>query len=291
MAPSQSRLLSLSAKGAGGGGRLSPREALLLASGVVGGAMVASHLYFLLRRKGATASLCSFLQLLRLAGADGGGLEGGMDPATGRLIYPKTARGSVVETLHGVAVPDPYRWLEDPDAKAVRAWVAAQNKTTDAYFETVKGEKEKFRARMNELVRGLGGGEGGEGCGCVGMAVMMTRDGRGRWGWGLAVAVADWRCPLLTHPVHHTTVPLRQVLVHVAEGEPLLLLQEGRPPEPERPLHPGGLATPRWVGKPGPSIRPPSTSHHMHAYTHNTPSASIPLIIYTHHHTITPRTP
>lgn len=151
MAPSQSRLLSLSAKG--GAGRLSPREALLLASGVVGGAMVASHLYFLLRRKGANASLCSFLRLLRLVGTDGG-LGGGMDPKTGRLIYPKTARGNVVETLHGLAVPDPYRWLEDPDAKAVRAWVAAQNKTTDAYFETVKDEKEKFRARMNELVRG-----------------------------------------------------------------------------------------------------------------------------------------
>lgn len=147
MAPIPSTL-ALSAKG-GGGGRaiaITPRDAALLATGLLGGAFVVSHLYFLLKKR--HASLCSFLRLLGL----GGGLEGGMDPATGRLLYPKTARGSTVDVLHGVAVPDPYRWLEDPDARAVRAWVAAQNRTSDAYFGTLKDEKEKFRARMHELV-------------------------------------------------------------------------------------------------------------------------------------------
>lgn len=149
MAPIPSTLaLSLGGKGSnGGGGRaLTPRDAALLASGLLGGAFVVSHLYFLLKRR--NASLCSFLRLLGL----GGGLEGGMDPTTGRLLYPKTARGPTVDVLHGVPVPDPYRWLEDPDAKAVRAWVAAQNRTSDAYFGTLKEDKEKFRARMNELV-------------------------------------------------------------------------------------------------------------------------------------------
>lgn len=28
-------------------------------------------------------------------------------------------------TLHGVVVNDPYRWLEDPDAAAVKTWIQA----------------------------------------------------------------------------------------------------------------------------------------------------------------------
>ena len=36
----------------------------------------------------------------------------------------------MVDTLHGVAVADPYRWLEDGDDPEVREWVAAQNRRT-----------------------------------------------------------------------------------------------------------------------------------------------------------------
>jgi len=36
----------------------------------------------------------------------------------------------VIETLHGVEVPDPYRWLEDGDDPAVATWAAAQNART-----------------------------------------------------------------------------------------------------------------------------------------------------------------
>ncbi len=46
--------------------------------------------------------------------------------------YPFTRRDDLVETLHGVDVADPYRWLEDADAPEVARWVAAQRDHAEA---------------------------------------------------------------------------------------------------------------------------------------------------------------
>jgi prolyl oligopeptidase len=43
---------------------------------------------------------------------------------------PPTRREEVVDVLHGVPVPDPYRWLEPGDDPEVRQWVAGQNAHT-----------------------------------------------------------------------------------------------------------------------------------------------------------------
>lgn len=41
-------------------------------------------------------------------------------------LPPVASVGTHVDTLHEVAVPDPYRWLEDTTAADARTWVAAQ---------------------------------------------------------------------------------------------------------------------------------------------------------------------
>jgi prolyl oligopeptidase len=48
---------------------------------------------------------------------------------------PPTRRDAEVEVLHGIAVADPYRWLEDGDSAEVAAWVAAHNQRTSQALE------------------------------------------------------------------------------------------------------------------------------------------------------------
>lgn len=68
------------------------------------------------------------------------------------LHYPPTRRLDLVETLHGVQVADPYRWLEEDVrySKEVADWVAAQNKVTSSYLAAIP-EREKIRKRLTEL--------------------------------------------------------------------------------------------------------------------------------------------
>jgi prolyl oligopeptidase len=69
--------------------------------------------------------------------------------------YPATRTGEDRDVLHGVEVPDPYRWLEDDDAPEVVAWDQAQDQLLRAYADPVPG-REAFRARI-EAEFSLGG--------------------------------------------------------------------------------------------------------------------------------------
>ena len=106
--------------------------------------------------------------------------------AAPRLEYPQTRKVDHVDTYHGTAVPDPYRWLEDDNSAETAAWVEAQNKVTFAYLERIP-----YRAAAEGAARR-----------------------------------SSTTTPSTRRPV--------------AQGRALLLHQERRPAEPERPLHPEG---------------------------------------------------
>ena len=52
--------------------------------------------------------------------------------------------------LHGVSIPDPYRWLEDQDSAETRAWLDAENQCTETVLRAVPG-REQITKRLSEL--------------------------------------------------------------------------------------------------------------------------------------------
>jgi len=56
-----------------------------------------------------------------------------------------------VELLHGEAIADPWRWLEDAESDETRAWTAAQRAHTEEYLAALPG-RDRLRARIAELL-------------------------------------------------------------------------------------------------------------------------------------------
>ena len=74
----------------------------------------------------------------------------GMDDSLPEPVL--TRRDDLVDTLHGVPVADPYRWLEDGEAREVRDWTAAQNARTAAALGAVPG-RVALEARLRDLLQ------------------------------------------------------------------------------------------------------------------------------------------
>lgn len=64
--------------------------------------------------------------------------------------YPVARKDDVTDDLHGTKVPDPYRWLEDPDSEETRAWVEAENKLTFGVLHKI-ATRDAMKARLTEL--------------------------------------------------------------------------------------------------------------------------------------------
>jgi prolyl oligopeptidase len=71
-------------------------------------------------------------------------------PVEKQSPYPESKRGDVVDDYHGTKVPDPYRWLEDPDAPDTVAWVQAQNKVTFDWLARV-ATRDAMKERLTAL--------------------------------------------------------------------------------------------------------------------------------------------
>jgi prolyl oligopeptidase len=127
-------------------------------------------------------------------------------------LYPESRQDALVDTLFGVPVADPYRWLESDvrESAEVRSWVTAQNEVTDAYLAALPGRAE-FAARLTELIDyerfGVPDREGGRyfhthNSGLQNQAVLYVRetpDGDSRqlidpnsWSEDGATALAEW---------------------------------------------------------------------------------------------------
>jgi prolyl oligopeptidase len=70
------------------------------------------------------------------------------------MTYPHAPRQDIVEDIHGHLVADPYRWLEDPDDPATRAWSKAQDELARPYLDRQPG-RAGFATRLRELSVGL----------------------------------------------------------------------------------------------------------------------------------------
>ncbi|WP_419189664.1 prolyl oligopeptidase family serine peptidase [Stieleria marina] len=66
------------------------------------------------------------------------------------MKYPATKTVDVVDDYFGNQVSDPYRWLEDTESDETAAWIAAQNKVTQSYLESLP-QREEMRARLEKL--------------------------------------------------------------------------------------------------------------------------------------------
>ena len=65
--------------------------------------------------------------------------------------YPETQSQDVIEFLHGEAIADPYRWLEDGEAPETSGWTDRQNELTESYLAAVPA-REEIRRRLGELL-------------------------------------------------------------------------------------------------------------------------------------------
>lgn len=67
------------------------------------------------------------------------------------MRYPEVRRDDTVETIHGEAIADPYRWLEDGESAETRAFIEAQNAAAEPVLAALPW-RERFRTSVGALL-------------------------------------------------------------------------------------------------------------------------------------------
>src|SRR5215831_3224340 len=65
---------------------------------------------------------------------------------------PKTAVNEVKETIQGVEIVDPYRWLEDQESPQTRTWIDAENAYTDSLLAGIPG-RDELKQKLTALLK------------------------------------------------------------------------------------------------------------------------------------------
>ncbi len=65
---------------------------------------------------------------------------------------PPTPRDAAVDILHGISIPDPYRWLENQTSPQTRAWIDAQNAYTHSLLDRYPG-RDRIKQRLTSLMK------------------------------------------------------------------------------------------------------------------------------------------
>jgi prolyl oligopeptidase len=64
---------------------------------------------------------------------------------------PVTTVEPVTDILHGIAITDPYRWLEDQNSLRTQAWIEEQTRYARGYLENIPG-RQRIRERIREFL-------------------------------------------------------------------------------------------------------------------------------------------
>ena len=73
-------------------------------------------------------------------------------PPAAKVPVPATEAKAVTETIQGVEIADPYRWLEDQESPATRDWINRENAYTDAMLSQLP-DKSRFAERIESLLK------------------------------------------------------------------------------------------------------------------------------------------